>query len=728
VNRLKAFLASVLCLILLLTVLSGCGNNNPSATATPETVITTLPPAEREAYVMDNYKTGFAEPDAWYGFHAMRHDLGQNSPQNLINTLSTQGVQGVVGNVQWNSKYLQYAPAFKKLNQGIDAAIAKGMQVWLYDENGYPSGGAGTLTLDGNPEYEARGLVVLQQKGSGMTAATFTKPDDLEKITYAYAVDAQGKSIPATFTENSATFAGTEGDWTLYVACIKILQEGTAADLNGYASRPYVNLMDKDAIAKFIRVTYDAYYENIPDFENKIDAMFTDEPCLIEGYIGGTHTYAPASWVTGFEQRFQEMHGYDIMPYVHYLFTGDTVEARTVRVHYRQTVADLVGSSYFKQINDWCEAHGTELSGHINNEEKIYEHVAYYGNLFSTIKNMGYIGMDMLTSNLDTYMNGRWVMGPKYVGSIARVNGKSSTVMVEYCPVIDVPEGKLFNSFEEMRAVTNLLWFSGANYLNSYMQADTLEGRSEEYSDYIGRMGFLTSKAIHDARIGVYYPVETIQAYYKPLSSLQTFYDSDRNISPIEKSLKALNLKLWQNQMDYDFIDADSILNAGFRGNSMVIGGMELDVMIMDNAQVLPLAVLNKLKDFERIGGTVIWTGSAPEQGTAANEHAEIAAFGKTVTLSADPVKDAKAAVAENFKLTATRGDITNIYVSRNLLGDAPMYFIVNSNATAVTVNLSYEGAQGFDVYIPQTGEIKQMTGGELTVEGYSAVLAVVRK
>lgn len=727
-KKAKNYLASLLCAVFILVILGGCGQTrNPSATATPEAAITTLPPAEREAYNMEDFQAGFLSPDAWYGFHAMRHDLGQGSPKTLIAHLDDQGVKGVVGNVIWNSQYLKNQTAFKRLNMGIDAALEKGMHVWIYDENGYPSGGAGTLTLDGNPEYEARGLVVLSKTGSGANSVTVDKPEDLEKIVYAYGVDAQGNTVTATFDETKATFAGAEGAWTFYVACIKILQEGTAADLNGYASRPYVNLMDKDAIAKFIRVTYDAYYENIPDFENKIDAFFTDEPCLIEGYIGGTHTYAPASWVTGFAERFQEMHGYDIMPLVHYLFTGDSVEARTVRLHYRQTVADLVGNSYFKQISDWCEAHGTKLSGHINNEEKIYEHVAYYGDLFATIKNMGYIGMDMLTSNLDTYLNGKWVMGPKYVGSIARVNGKSQTVMVEYCPVVDTPGGK-YNSFEEMRAVTNLMWMCGANYLNSYMQADSLDGRSQEYSDYIGRMGYLTSQAIHDARIGVYYPVETIQAYYKPLASLQTFYDSDRQISPIEKDLKKLNLELWENQMDYDFIDGQSILDAGFRGKSMVIGGMEIDVMIMSRTEVLPLAVLEKLQAFEKLGGTVIWTGSAPQQGAAASEHAAVKAFGEKVQLSTDPVGEAKAAIGEKMKLSADAAQLKNIFVSRNYLKDAPMYFVVNNNIDAVTLNISYEGAQGFDVYIPQTGEIKQMTAGELTVEGYSAVMIVVRK
>src|SRR5450756_364746 len=41
------------------------------------------------------------------------------------------------------------------------------MELWLYDEEGYPSGLAGGLTLAGNPEYQSEGVSYYHVEGQG---------------------------------------------------------------------------------------------------------------------------------------------------------------------------------------------------------------------------------------------------------------------------------------------------------------------------------------------------------------------------------------------------------------------------------------------------------------------------------------------------------------------------------------------------------------------------------
>ena len=52
--------------------------------------------------------------------------------------------------------YLKSERLWRVLGLVLEEAGDADMRVWLYDEKGYPSGGAGGLTIDENPDFEAR--------------------------------------------------------------------------------------------------------------------------------------------------------------------------------------------------------------------------------------------------------------------------------------------------------------------------------------------------------------------------------------------------------------------------------------------------------------------------------------------------------------------------------------------------------------------------------------------
>ena len=104
--------------------------------------------------------------------------------------------------------------------------------MWIYDELGYPSGAAGGLVLQENPAFEALEL----------------------------AFDA---SLDEPFL-------------------VRASYEFTHANNNYHASRRYINLLDAEAVACFVRNTHDAYWKHLEQyFGNPIVAMFTDEPSLL---------------------------------------------------------------------------------------------------------------------------------------------------------------------------------------------------------------------------------------------------------------------------------------------------------------------------------------------------------------------------------------------------------------------------------------------------------------
>lgn len=647
----------------------------------------------------------FLHPPAKYRFHLMAHRITQETdPEAYVDTLKAKGVSGVVINYLFNenvpkdSIYLKDATGWQRLNRVVNILKEKGVLVWLYDESGFPSGDAGGLVLEEDSAYEAMGVVLLKTGN----VEKWQKPDDVLEVIYEY----------------------RQGD-ERYEVCTRRLFEGTAAAAN--YGRPYINIADKKAVDAFIRITHDAYYRNMENMSGDVDAVFTDEPGLMEGYIDVErswpegHKYAPVSWVMGFEKRFEQQHGYDLMPKIHCLFEGDDEEARIVRVHYRQTLASFVSDAYFQNISDWCNVHGTKLSGHINNEEFIHEHVAYYGNLFTTLDKMDWIGCDVLRGTYSRYMDGRHI-GPKYTGSLARIRNKAGTVMVELCPLErhfgaghEITDGQL-------RAIAHLLWLSGINYLNSYWPVERISDPNA-FSDYLGRMGYLLDGAVHDSKTGVYYPVETVQALYKPLHTVHMKYRSmDGEIGRLEKALQNLTVELWNHQCDYDFLDAQAIEEAEISDGMLHIAGMEFKVVVMSHVQVVPLNVLKKLELFEKSGGKVVWTGWLPQHGVHPDETAYIIGYAKKIRLSENPVGEIVPVINDRMQWA---GDPKPI-VSRYVKDGKPLYMVVNNTDQPSDIQGSYAGAKGYRMFDPGNGNITKSDVCCFRLHPYSAMFVLV--
>lgn len=144
---------------------------------------------------------------------------------------------------------------FDNVKEAIDEAQKRGMHAWAYDENGWPSGfGAG------------------QVNGMG--------------IRY------QQKYLHMSHEEPKEHIIGKSGDNWFYF------------DVNPF----YVDTLDKNVVAEFIRVAYEPYYER---FGNHIDGFFTDEPQISRNGI---------PWSFVFEEEYQKRYGENIVEHLEELY------------------------------------------------------------------------------------------------------------------------------------------------------------------------------------------------------------------------------------------------------------------------------------------------------------------------------------------------------------------------------------------------------------------------
>jgi len=666
-------------------------------------------------------------PDLPYRLHMLTHDWGTDYAAHL-QRVKEGGAGGVVTNVPWNNRYQQDEEAFSYINTVVDAVEKEGLQLWLYDEKGYPSGSADGLTLKDHPEYECRGIVCLKASGAGKNTVTIPKPEDLEKLLYAYVLTDDGKQLPVSVTNAHVTFSGTEGDWTLYVFAQKILFEGSHAQKCGWGPRRYPNLLDKAAISAFIQNTYENYEKHIPHMGERIDAIFTDEPSLMAGYINTADTfpYAAQPWQSQLPEKFLLLHGYDLMPKLHDLFENDSIEARTVRIQFQETVTAMIVEAYFGQINAWCGARGIKFSGHNLLEEHIGFHVVMNGNLFACLRNMSWPGVDILTCDPELFKHGgfHYMMASKFVGSAARAAGHEERVMVEICPVSGMPKEGYF-TIEQLLGTMDLIFFSGINHINSYISVERFGENMQLYIDYFARIAYMLRNADWDGRIAMYYPIETAQALHTPL------HTSCGNFRPelhkVQDTMRQLTLELYAQQLDYNMIDALWLEEARIEDGRLKGGKLSFSVMIMPCTMALPLHLLEKLLSFQKAGGTLLWIGEKPMMGTEKHEHAAIARLAESITLTEERDAAAIAKAACNDPLTAVSTEQSALWVSKYRKDGQPLYYVLNTSQKANTITLSYGGNAVLQVIQNYDGSIKNVVSGtQIAMRPYSSVLIAV--
>ena len=81
----------------------------------------------------------------------------QQATPEAMKRLKDLGLGGIVCNVAFDS-YLRSEANWQTWVEAVKACAQVGLRVWIYDEEGYPSGAAGGLVLKENPGFEALAL------------------------------------------------------------------------------------------------------------------------------------------------------------------------------------------------------------------------------------------------------------------------------------------------------------------------------------------------------------------------------------------------------------------------------------------------------------------------------------------------------------------------------------------------------------------------------------------
>jgi hypothetical protein len=474
---------------------------------------------------------------------------------------------------------------FDRVRLAVEEAARLGMNWWLYDEGGWPSGQALGKVVEGHSELGVQRMT----RERVDTAESYEVPKD------AFALVTAGDP-PRNFAPGEIWKPRTadEKAW-LY----RVKQEG----------RP--NLLNPDATKRFIELTHEGYRRAIGDhFGKTVRFTFTDEP-------GVPNLDAPKSipWVQQIDALYAGRFGGDIRGILPALFSEPgpdaAPDAARARIEFYDLWTGRFRDAYFGQLRDWCHGVGLGSGGHLNGEDETLNAVRYgFGQALRQLRAMDMPGVDVIWRQLFPGQPNPNHF-PKYASSAAHQNGTRfafTESFAVYGNGLTPAQMKWLVDYQYARGLNVLV---GACYplstrdhhmtgeRPSFGPCDPLWDHLPGFHAYTARLGYLLSIGKPKITTALYYPARDMWAM--GLKATEAAGTQDQ-----------LAAALLARQCDFDLIDDDLLSAAQADNGTLKAGAMQYDSVVCGNVRWMQPESRNRLLRFAQTGGKILCLGTAP--------------------------------------------------------------------------------------------------------------------
>ena len=304
---------------------------------------------------------------------------------------------------------------FEFVRRTVDRCAERGLDVWLYDEDPYPSGNAGgRLTME-HPEYQAMEIKRYEPAPAAEAAGLYCFPAGtllwcglVNETTHA-TTDLTSRVglvrrkwitldpwdsryyYPATPLYKCPRAWTNEPEYGVEVAeipagCKLLAFVAQAIASDAWPLEP--DRLNPDATQAFLQLTHERYAAALGDRLGKqVQAIFTDEP-----------KYACSRpWTRAMFPDFKTRFGYDLPPRLWMLFSQTMdVESVLTRLHFRQWCGERFHDAWLAPVGQWCREHHLALVGHISPEDDPVQQNDCVTNLLPLHTEFALPGLDLI--------------------------------------------------------------------------------------------------------------------------------------------------------------------------------------------------------------------------------------------------------------------------------------------------------------------------------------------
>lgn len=441
-----------------------------------------------------------------------------------------------------------------------------GMQAWLYDENGWPSGFVGGKLLD----TQAFRLHYL----------THTIGEFDEKATLHYLMDGE------------------------IVKRVEEYTDGTFINVFDNESVSMVDVTNDEVVDAFIKETHERYKEELNDISSDVVGFFTDEPqyCSLGGapYPTKIHTY------------FQEKYGEDVLEGLGLLFSPKKGYER-FRYRYYKGCQELFLKNFAEKLYNWHEENHLQFTGHYVEERTMFTQMLNNAGIMPYYEFMHMPGIDWLcrrylrvstirqltsvTAQLEkecalteTFAMTGWDVTPKELKSIAdyQYNYGVNVMCQHLLPYSERGERK-------------------NDYPTHFTSLNAWYKRSiKEFNRYFDALGQWIRNSKENVHIGV---LCTIRSAYLDYDYSDWNSTESLDISYINDGCE----NLATHHVAFHIID-ETLLgrHGGVKDGKITLGACEYDILVLPKVYVIDKKTDDVLRAFVAQGGKVLLLDEKP--------------------------------------------------------------------------------------------------------------------
>lgn len=524
-------------------------------------------------------------------------------PEELIRQIRLMKEMGLGGffmhaRVGLNTEYLG-KEWFECVRTCIAEAEKLGMNAWLYDEDRWPSGAAGSFVTR-EDRFKQKELYpelldsMEQSCGEGNTLAW-------------YAVRLDGTVMTSFHRLGNPSETVLEPGEKL-LRCYWCYAEKSS----WFNGETYLDTMNEDAVKRFVDVTHEAYRREIGGkFGKTVPGIFTDEPCYT--HFCGKAMNLP--WTVSIPEKFQEKYGYDLLDFLPELFFEVDREVSRTRWNYYDLLTSLFVNAFSRTIGEWCGENHMKMTGHVLCEDSLSAQTMFVGSAMRFYEFMQAPGIDLLTEHWNIFNTAKQCV------SVARQLGRKTRLSETYgCTGWDFPFAghKALGDWQLALGINlrcqHLAWYSmSAEAKRDYPASISYQSpwfrRYHSVEDYFGRLGSIIAEGEEIRDILMIHPIESCWSI-----KYRAAEETTPEIRKLDSEFIEVTNRLLSENLDFDYGDEELLSRyAGIDGKMLKVGKARYKAVLVPALKTIRSATLRLLDAFADQGGKICHLGKAPE-------------------------------------------------------------------------------------------------------------------
>ncbi len=566
---------------------------------------------------------------------------------------------------------------FRLWGVALETAKRLDMNIWIYDENSYPSGFAGGFVPEALPDSRAHSLHFDPVKKIGAL------PEDALRVFSLK--DGAAEDV------TKAAKAGELGEGNYLIIRLVPGRSGP-----WFGDWWYVDLLKPGVTEKFIEITGEAYKKHFGDeFGKRLPGIFTDEPHPEGSYHYNEHV----------REAFKQKWGYDILDEAASLVrpVGDW---KKVRHNWSQTILEQFIEHWSMPWYKWCEDNNLEFTGHY------WEH-GWPGTSHGPDNMAMYAwhqrpAIDCLFNQYDEgyaaqFGNARAV---KELSSAANQLGRRRTL----CEAFGAGGWDL--RFEDMKRIGEWLMVLGVNTIDEHLTNMSIRGARkrdhpqsfsyhepwwDSYHVIANRFRRISLALSHGKQINHILVLEP--------TSTAWMYQSDAKLGQVGNGFQDFVNRLEAVQVEYDLGSEDIMARWGsVDGKTLRVGEASYDTVVLPPiTENLNAPVMKLIEEYVKNGGRILCCGDAPAyvDGSASDRGAKAAEAASWKKVDPATLPQSLHDEMTDFAITRAENDPGKLFHQRRMLEDGEILFLVNTSidhASRGTVESSMGGVEEWNL------------------------------